>query len=88
MSGDGKQGTHRSKAGSSKPAHMGSLAQPGGELSRMVVSGGDTSAPICLLFAQISTDPQLFVSAPNSFLGELTPCLRSAGSRQPGPQTG
>lgn len=32
---------------------------------------GEMSAPIfCLLFAQISTDPQLFVSAPNSFLGE------------------
>lgn len=47
------------------------------------------SAPIfCLLFAQISTDPQLFVSAPNSFLGELTPCLRSAGSRQPSPWRG
>lgn len=47
------------------------------------------SAPIfCLLFAQISTDPQLFVSAPNSFLGELTPCLHSAGSRQPSPWRG
>lgn len=71
--GDGEQGTQEGKTHSR--AEQNWEGDPGGPLHKpwglsSMVAWGETSAPVfCLLSAQISTVPQLFVSTPNSFLG-------------------